>query len=159
MSGLSIAVPQGWQVLHLPAAQHTVAAVPSLTPPCPQTVFGGQAACQDALSVSSVPGTDPARALKQAAAIRFSAMHSYIVTASEFRHRATTVGGCPAYLAEWRVSWIKPPNTIEERIVVKTGGTHTGSSLESVFIRFADTPRFQPQASIDGIVSSIRCKP
>ena len=155
--GISIAMPAGWQTFHLPAPQHAVAAAPSLTPPCPNSVFGGQAACQDAVSITDVPGTSPARALKQAANVRFSAMHSDIVATDELRHGALTVGGCPAYLTEWHVTWIKPPSTLEERIVVKTGSTQASPGLESVFIRFADTPGSHPQVSINGVVSSIQC--
>jgi len=155
--GISVAIPQGWQDLRLPASQHVVAAAPRLNPPCPNTIFGGPAACQDALSIISVRGGSAAQALEQAARIRFNAMRHVIRAAAVLGHRAVTVGGCPAYMTEWHVTWVKQPSTLEERIVVRTGVTNAGSNLESVFIRFADTPDSRPQASINHIVSSIRC--
>jgi len=156
--GISVAIPRGWQDLHLPASQHAVAAVPRLSPPCPNTMFGGPAACQDALSITSVRGGSAAQALEQAARIRFNAMHHVIRAVAVLGHRAMTVGGCPAYMTEWHVTWVKQPSTLEERIVVRTGVTNANPNLESVFIRFADTPDSRPQSSIKDIVSSIRCE-
>jgi hypothetical protein len=156
--GISVAIPQGWQNLHLPASQHAVAAAPHLNPPCPNTIFGGPAACQDALSITSVRGSSAAQALEQAAHIRFNAMHHVIRAVAVLGHRAMTLDGCPAYMTEWHVTWVKQPSTLEERIVVRTGVTNANSNLASVFIRFADTPDSRPQASINDIVSSIRCK-
>lgn len=135
-----------------------MAAVPRLNPPCPNSLFGGPAACQDALTITSVPGGSAEQALEQAARIRFNAMHHVIRAVAVLGHRAMTFGGCPAYMTEWHVTWVKQPSTLEERIVVRTGVTNANSNLESVFIRFADTSDSRPQASINDIVSSIRCK-
>jgi hypothetical protein len=85
-------------------------------------------------------------------------MHHVIRAVTVLGHRAMTLGGCPAYMTEWHVTWVKQPSTLEERIVVRRGITNANSNLESVFIRFADTPDSRPQASIENIVSSIRCK-
>jgi hypothetical protein len=85
-------------------------------------------------------------------------MHHVIRAVAVLGHRAMTFGGCPAYMTEWHVTWVKQPSTLEERIVVRTGVTNANSNLESVFIRFADTPDSRPQTSIKDIVSSIRCR-
>jgi hypothetical protein len=156
--GISVAIPRGWQNLRLPASQHAVAAVPRLNPPCPNTMFGGPAACQDAVTITNVRGGSAAQALEQAARIRFNAMHHVIRAVAVLGHRAMTLGGCPAYMTEWHVTWVRQPSTLEERIVVRTGVANANSNLESVFIRFADTSDSRPRASIKEIVSSIRCK-
>jgi hypothetical protein len=157
-AGSAKGIPRGWQNLRLPASQHAVAAVPRLNPPCPNTIFGGPAACQDAVTITNVRGDSAAQALEQAARIRFNAMHHVIRAVAVLGHRAMTLGRCPAYMTEWHVTSVKQPSTLEERIVVRTGVANANSNLESVFIRFADTSDARPQASIKEIVSSIRCK-
>jgi hypothetical protein len=157
LPGASVAMPRKWRNLSLPASEHAVAATPSLSPPCPNTLFGGPAACQDALTLASVPGSDPRHALEQAAKTRFMAMHSDIVATKIIRQGSAVFGGCPAYVTEWHVTWVQPPDTTEDLIVLRTGVTYANSDLESVFIRFADTSAAPPRAVIDAIASSIRC--
>jgi hypothetical protein len=106
----------------------------------------------------SVRGGSAAQALEQTARIRFNDMHHVIRAVAVLGHRAMALDGCPAYMTEWHVTWVKQPSTLEESIVVRTGVTNAGSNLELVFIRFADTSDSRPQASINDIVSSIRCK-
>jgi hypothetical protein len=139
LPGASVALPEHWEQLRIPASAHTVGAAPSLIPPCPNTVFGGQPACQDGLALAAVPGNDPRQALASQSEIRFKAMHAYIRAVAVLQHGAARVGGCPAYVTEWHVTWAKPPSTVEERIVLRTGVSYAGSRLESLFIRFADT--------------------
>jgi hypothetical protein len=158
LPGASVAIPNGWQGVSLPATDHAAAAEPRLSPPCPQTVFGGAAACQDGLTIASVQGNSPRLALVQESQTRFTAMHHYIATATILRQGAAIFGSCPAYIREWHVKWLQPPDTIEERIVIRTGVRYADSNLESVFIRFADTSASLPQAAIAAIASSIQCK-
>jgi hypothetical protein len=158
LPGASVALPKHWAQLRIPAAAHTVGAAPSLTPPCPNTVFGGQPACQDGLALAAVPGNDPRQALETQSRIRFNAMHAYIRAVAVLQRRAARFGGCLAYMTEWHVTWAKSPSTVEERIVLRTGVSYAGSRLESVFIRFADTAAAPPQPLIKATTSTIRCK-
>ena len=103
-------------------------------------------------------GNDPRQALERQARIRFLAMHGYIRAAALLYQHAATFGGCPAYVAEWHVTWAKPPATVEERIVLRTGASDAGSHLESVFIRFADTAAAPPQPLINAVAATVRCK-
>jgi hypothetical protein len=157
LPGASVALPAHWAVLRIPASAHSVGAAPKLAPPCPDTVFGGQPACQDGLALAAVPGTGPRQALDRQARIRFLAMHGYIRATALLYEHATTFGGCPAYVAEWHVTWAKPPTTVEELIIVRTGVSYAGSRLESVFIRFADTAAAPPQPLINAVAATVRC--
>ena len=158
LPGASVALPEHWARLRIPAAAHAVGAAPSLTPSCPNTVFGGQPACQDGLALAAVPGSNPRQALATQSAIRFKAMHAYIRAFAVLQRRAARFGGCPAYVTEWHVTWAKPPSTLEERIVLRTGASYAGSRLESVFIRFADTAAAPPQPLINAVAATVRCK-
>jgi hypothetical protein len=158
LPGASVALPKHWEQLRIPAAAHTVGAAPSLTPPCPNTVFGGQPACQDGLALAAVPGNDLRQALESQSGIRFKAMHTYIRAFAVLQQGAARVGGCPAYETEWHVTWAKPPSTVEERIVLRTGVSYGGSRLESLFIRFADTAAAPPQPLINAVAATVRCK-
>jgi hypothetical protein len=61
-------------------------------------------------------------------------------------------------MTQWHVTWIRPPATLEEFLVLKTGVSYANTDLESVFIRLADTRTLHPRAEMAAVVSSVHCR-
>jgi hypothetical protein len=157
LGGVSVAIPAGWHNANLPASQNAAAAEPSLSPPCPHSIFGGAPACQDALSLLGAQGANVEQALHEVSQARFTAMQNYTTSVTVIRDQAMRVAGCPAYMTEWHVTWTSPPDTLEEGIAIRTGIANASTRVVYVFIRFADNVGGSPQNMINAIVSSIQC--
>lgn len=153
LGGVWVAIPAGWTSRGLPASQQVAAAEPDLSPPCPSSLFGGPPACQDGLSLTRAHGTDVITVLQQMSRTRFTAMHRFLADVTVLGRRVARIGGCPAYMTEWKVRWTSPPETLEEGVSLKAGN----AGVVYIFIRFADTSSSSAQARINDLLSAIRC--
>jgi hypothetical protein len=161
LPGISVVPPEGWTSYPVNESGVLSMAPPGAESGCPNTPSGGGPRCIDGVTIyrnleGVQSGDDPEGALQQLASIRFNALRASIRNTTVLTRNALTIDGCPAYLTEWRVSWIGPPDTIEGWVTIRTNTAYQNSYLAAVFIRFSAQDN-NPSQMLMAIVSSIMC--
>jgi hypothetical protein len=162
LPGISLEPPKDWTSFPVSESGTLVMAPPGATNNCPNTPSGGPARCIEAVTVSrtesaNLNASSPANADQQLVNGRFSALHADIQRTTTLAQKSFTADGCPAYSSEWRVTWTKPPDTIEDWVAVRTKTPYKNSYLASVFIRLTAQNAASAQTLANDVVSSIKC--